>query len=244
MSASYFNETGPIYQKEHAQGKEFVKFVRGHVAVAANKNPDGNTNTRREIVRFDWEVFRAAVASLQASDLSAEHDLTAIIPTTTSEVAETTIQAILDALVARFASTFTDVLFVPPTSDAADIDGGDNPQIHFFDTLRKNFYHAFTHHLEASDAPERCLSFHRCTNPGADARARSAWEYRLLFVHSDLRLKTVRGLVMTVTLEGSFEDKHGGGEEAWYGVSLDSRGPFSGALRAMQVIVGEGFRCP
>ena len=75
---------------------------------------------------------------------------------------------------------------------------------------------------------------------------------------------------MTVTLEGNFEDEirrvqpswdddeedddEGGSEdtdkdgeeddEVWYGVSLDSKGPFSGALRAMQVTFGEGFRCP
>lgn len=209
----------------------------------------------------DDEVTHLVVGFL-AWNLSAEHDLTATIPpytdatsippapttTTSGDVADTTIQAILDALVARFASTFKNDLFVPTASDAADIDGSENTQTHFFDTLRKNLYHAFTHHLQVSDAPERCLSFHRCTNLGADARARSAWEYRLLFVHSDVRLRTVKGLVMTVTLEGSFEDEHGGGqgggEEPWYGVSLDSRGPFSGTLRAMQVIVGEGFRCP
>lgn len=170
-----------------------------------------------------------------------------MIPTT-SVVADTTIQAVLDGLVARLAMTFTNVLIVPTTSNTADMDGGErereHPQTHFFDTLRKNFYHAFTHHLQVSDAPERCLSFRGCANSGAcrDSRSRSAWEYRLLFVHSDVRLKAVRGLVMTVTLEGSFGDEQG--KEPWYGRSLDSKGPFSGALRAMQVIVGEGFRCP
>lgn len=162
---------------------------------------------------------------------------------TRSDVPDTTIQAILDALVAHFASAFTDVLFVRTTSDAADLDGVENPQTHFFDTLRRNLYTAFTHHLEASDAPERYLSFHRRTDSGVDTRTRSAWEYRLLFVHSDMQSRVVRGLVMTVTLEGSFEDEHGG-DEPWYHVSLDSMGPFSGALTAMQVVVGEEFLCP
>ncbi|KAG8221367.1 hypothetical protein J3R82DRAFT_1539 [Butyriboletus roseoflavus] len=249
---TYFNETGPIYRTEHAQAKEFVKFVRAHVVVVANENINGNTSGN-ETAWFNWEAFRAAVASLRASDISTEHNLTAIIPpasTTSSDVPDTTIQAILDALVARFASMFTNVLFVPTTSDAVGMNSDENPRTHFFDTLRRNLYCAFTHHLEASDAPERCLSFHRRTNSGGDARARSAWEYRLLFVHSDVQLMAVRGLVMTVTLEGSFEDERGGGQadgegdEPWYGVSLDSTGPFSGALRAMQVVVGEGFRCP
>jgi len=255
----YFNETGPIYMTEHVQAKEFVNFVRDHVVVADGNNLDSRSG--KETARFDWQTFRAAVMTFRASQLSTEHDMTTIIPSNPNSVdavgilstpaqgrhvPETTVKAILDALVSRFALTFTNA-FVPPACGAADTDRCS--QTYFIDTLRKNLYHAFTHHIEASDAPERCLSFHACACLDANAHPRSAWEYRLLFVHSAGRSKTVRALVMTVTLEGCFEDKRSRGkkeegEEAWYGVSLDSRGPFSGTLSAMQLIVGEGFRCP
>ena len=204
-------------------------------------------------------------------------------PTETSgdDADATTVQAVLDTLVARFASLFAHALFIPTSDTTSAPDSGygadEAPrtraqcQAYFFDVLRRNLYCAFTRHLGATDAREHYLSMHKCNHLDADVGACSVWEYRLLFVHSDVRSGTGKGLVMTVTLEGNFEDEirrvqpswdddddedddEGGSEdtdkdgeeddEVWYGVSLDSKGPFSGVLRAMQVTFGEGFRCP
>ena len=234
----------------------------------------GKVGRRRNVVSH-----RSDVPGLVAPDLRVEHDLAAVVPPfpTPSTDADTTctLQTVLDALSAHFTSTFTTPLVTPTAASSSgcsrrsfnvvrETDSGSECPGHmpirtdFPDILRRNLYWAFTHHMGARGARERWLSFYRCADAHLDTGTRSGWEYRLLFVHSDVRASTARGLVITVRLEGSFENmswrrprsrgrggnRDGEGREAWYGLSLESRGRFVGTLNAMQVVVGQGFRCP
>ncbi|KAG9312716.1 hypothetical protein JVU11DRAFT_7143 [Chiua virens] len=269
MPATYFNAPGPIYQMELVQTncslstltsprRPMTRITRTPTQVQGRR-PCGSIGryfvllSHRYKVRsrtsLEGSALRETFCSGSGSGLSVEHDLTAVIPTcphasgtanvthavspnADSDTADTTIQGILDALVARFAATYIDVLFLPPTSDITH--GGENPRAHFFVTLRRNIYHAFTRHL---DAPEGYPSFYRCTDTGV----RSVWEYRLLFVHLVVRMRILRGLVMTVTLKRRVQD----GEMGQRNRDVDSVGKWRDmACRSTRGVCFRGRREP